>query len=472
MAKITYPTKNIGDQFKATEANEIKASVNALYDEVTALDTDLDNKVDKVEGKQLSTEDYTTADKTKVGNAQLITPTTVSIVLLGDSTIAAHLGQNGVDFYLLTDEDERIGSTIINKAIAGNTINDQLSVWNADTNKATYDLIIVQVGLNDIGITESDSTVIGRYQSLVNQINATKKSSAIIMCCTMTPCKGLWSTKFGAPNVATAQAQWEALNAAIKGGGSNPITGINVSSSYHTEYLSDGDSNLAIRYDVGDAIHENNLARAIIATSWRDELSRVGFLTTTTHQANQYFSNVLNDVYLKDGNLWTRGDLVRNKLCEFKNKTQNGSSSFTFRTDGNASYANLGPCGGIKMGWQYSSNPENLVSIDLFRGSGTTDGAAIGLSTSASAGALTQGVLLSRANNLILQNGGTFTDDTVNRLQVGGSIKSTQYKLSALNTAPASATAAGTTGEIRYTATHIYVCTATNTWVRAALATW
>lgn len=43
----------------------------------------------------------------------------------------------------------------------------------------------------------------------------------------------------------------------------------------------------------------------------------------------------------------------------------------------------------------------------------------------------------------------------------------------ALNTtAPASATAAGVVGEIRVTSTYIYVCTATNTWVRAALATW
>jgi hypothetical protein len=53
-----------------------------------------------------------------------------------------------------------------------------------------------------------------------------------------------------------------------------------------------------------------------------------------------------------------------------------------------------------------------------------------------------------------------------------GVITTTQYKLSALNTAPASATATGTLGEIRITSGYIYVCTATNTWVRAALTTW
>jgi len=53
-----------------------------------------------------------------------------------------------------------------------------------------------------------------------------------------------------------------------------------------------------------------------------------------------------------------------------------------------------------------------------------------------------------------------------------GAITVTQYRLSAFNTSPTSATDTGTLGEIRVTATHIYVCTATNTWVRSTLTTW
>lgn len=53
-----------------------------------------------------------------------------------------------------------------------------------------------------------------------------------------------------------------------------------------------------------------------------------------------------------------------------------------------------------------------------------------------------------------------------------GNITATSFNVSALNTAPATATSAGTLGEIRVTATHIYVCTAANTWVRSALTTW
>ena len=38
--------------------------------------------------------------------------------------------------------------------------------------------------------------------------------------------------------------------------------------------------------------------------------------------------------------------------------------------------------------------------------------------------------------------------------------------------APATAASTGTAGNIAYDATHIYVCIATDTWVRATLATW
>ena len=45
-------------------------------------------------------------------------------------------------------------------------------------------------------------------------------------------------------------------------------------------------------------------------------------------------------------------------------------------------------------------------------------------------------------------------------------------QLRAQGTAPANASATGTAGDIRYDADYIYICTATNTWKRAAIATW
>lgn len=46
------------------------------------------------------------------------------------------------------------------------------------------------------------------------------------------------------------------------------------------------------------------------------------------------------------------------------------------------------------------------------------------------------------------------------------------FNLAALNTAPASAGATGTAGQIKIDADYIYICTATNTWKRVAIATW
>ena len=65
---------------------------------------------------------------------------------------------------------------------------------------------------------------------------------------------------------------------------------------------------------------------------------------------------------------------------------------------------------------------------------------------------------------------GTITPTTL--LDVAGGITGQSLNVIALNTAPASASAAGVLGEIRVTASYIYVCSATNTWVRTALATW
>lgn len=46
------------------------------------------------------------------------------------------------------------------------------------------------------------------------------------------------------------------------------------------------------------------------------------------------------------------------------------------------------------------------------------------------------------------------------------------FAVTALNSAPANAADTGTLGEIRITSTYIYVCVATNTWKRVAIATW
>lgn len=63
--------------------------------------------------------------------------------------------------------------------------------------------------------------------------------------------------------------------------------------------------------------------------------------------------------------------------------------------------------------------------------------------------------------------------DTVNRLQVSGSVIASQYRLSALSTnPPATVSSPGTLGEIRIDANYIYICVGTNSWKRAQLSIW
>jgi hypothetical protein len=49
---------------------------------------------------------------------------------------------------------------------------------------------------------------------------------------------------------------------------------------------------------------------------------------------------------------------------------------------------------------------------------------------------------------------------------------STKVSVANLNNIPASASANGTTGEVRFGNTYVYVCVSTNTWKRALLETW
>jgi hypothetical protein len=114
--------------------------------------------------------------------------------------------------------------------------------------------------------------------------------------------------------------------------------------------------------------------------------------------------------------------------------------------------------------WKYNTGyniKSDGIDISAFNGSGSSQMDIQRYSTSGLR-------LCVSGGNILAGYGG---DDGVNKLQVNGSSKATQYRLSALNTAPSSSSDVGTTGEIRVTATYIYICTATNTWVRTALST-
>ena len=116
-------------------------------------------------------------------------------------------------------------------------------------------------------------------------------------------------------------------------------------------------------------------------------------------------------------------------------------------------------------------------AIDFYSGdaSGAGSGIKASISYEVEAGSTDS------TNSMVFRSAGTSAGtNNTERMRIASdgaatfasSVSATNYKVSALNTAPTTATSTGTTGEIRYTADYIYVCTATDTWKRTALTTW
>ena len=184
-----------------------------------------------------------------------------SVALIGDSTITNYACRSQkISDTLFNSTDISNGWTATNLAVAGQTISQQLTVWNNNSNKVTYDIIIIQVGLNDM--STATATTLTNYQNLINQINATKKAGAKVYISCMLPCK----QRFVDLGIATGQSNWIALNNAIMG---STFTGVDGRNNYHVSLLDDGGGNLASAYDCGDHIHENQAGADIIIAGLR-----------------------------------------------------------------------------------------------------------------------------------------------------------------------------------------------------------
>ena len=186
-----------------------------------------------------------------------------NICVMGNSTITAWGAYNSVASYL------SYKGTLIDISGLGDKINTQKTKWDAlDTNeKLSLEYVFLQIGLNDLDPSESASTTLSRYQTLVNTINADAPFAKLILG-TMIPCKQRLLNVYGAANGLIAYQKWLDMNEAIKGNGVNAIIGMVATASIHTDSLNDGDGNLDDAYDIGDGIHPNNAGRIIIADSW------------------------------------------------------------------------------------------------------------------------------------------------------------------------------------------------------------
>jgi lysophospholipase L1-like esterase len=177
------------------------------------------------------------------------------VLLIGNSVMSP------IDDLFIADGDNYDVSSI---AVSGHTIVQQTAEWNklSAVVKASYDYIIVMVGLNDPGA----SPYIANYQTLINSINAGKKVGAKVIASTMTPAD---------PSLVNP-TKWYALNAAIMGLGSTPITGIDVRTNRSTLDM-DADNNMYLddAYDSGDGIHPNNAGDQLIKDNFLEILDNL-----------------------------------------------------------------------------------------------------------------------------------------------------------------------------------------------------
>lgn len=145
---------------------------------------------------------------------------------------------------------------------------------------------------------------------------------------------------------------------------------------------------------------------------------------------------------------------------------------------------------GVRSGFDIAVIATKVCNAILAAGAaivgGSINGTSVG-ATTPSTGAFTtlsasNSVTLSPAShNVVLSPTGTgvvtinpATLGTLDKVTVGGTTPAAgtfSLLVTSANT-PANATATGVAGTIAWDATHVYVCVATNTWVRATTATW
>lgn len=203
----------------------------------------------------------------------------IKVGYIGDSTVAAWMGASTLAALLFTEDEIALGYEAENLAVPGDTIAQQRTVWENRSDKTSFGLLFVEIGLNELDPTEAASVAIARLQAFINVIASTKAESCILVIKTMTPCKERLMNLYS-PNGEAANQKKLDIDEAIKGNGPNAITGVNYRISEHTEALNDGEGNLKLYFQATpvDGIHPNNLGKKPIIDIDRLKLYEYGVL--------------------------------------------------------------------------------------------------------------------------------------------------------------------------------------------------
>jgi lysophospholipase L1-like esterase len=303
-------------------------------------------------------------------------------LILGDSTMADDSLWDSVSSMLVLPKDIATGNTINDVSSSGSTLAGQKSQWVALSDKLTYDYIIVQIGLNDLGTeAEAVATVIARYQDLITTINTGRKAGSKLIIGTMTPCKQRFTDIYSPTNGVIAYDKWLALNEAIRGNGSSPITGVDARVDKHTQSLNDGFDNLAISYDVGDRIHPNNTGRKIYADAYREQLNifnKLGVSSTANYTD-----------YVQNGTFFKNTATFPNNTSGIGFNSFMESGTLKYIKEGCASFVNLTDSGYLRF-FIAQNNPGGYgTSLLGTRTAMTINNAGVGINTESVIGSLT-----------------------------------------------------------------------------------
>jgi hypothetical protein len=181
-----------------------------------------------------------------------------------------------------------------------------------------------------------------------------------------------------------------------------------------------------------------------------------------------------NDFRLLSSDLTTPSNLTIGNLTVSGGTVTSGSGTLTLNSSANTVV--LQSAGTTALTLDSSQNATFAGSLQL-SAAGVNHSILEGrilvwTSNGLTSGTLRAGIYATSGGNLTLATGGSLGTALSLDSSGNGSFSGTIATQGGTASTPASASASGTAGTIRWDASYIYVCTATNTWKRAAIATW
>lgn len=186
-----------------------------------------------------------------------ITPDThenAAVCILGDS-LSWYLGH-----YHLMDE---YSTSYLAEGGVGTLL--QKFMWDQQTYslQASFQYIFCMMSVNDQNLTVEQYTTI--YQAFINQLRL-EAPNAIIIGVELTPVKGCL-THFAGDD---GYAKYLTFNEAIRGEGTNALTGFDHILTSHNDILDDGTGALKPEYDGGDHLHLTEAGYTVIANKYKE----------------------------------------------------------------------------------------------------------------------------------------------------------------------------------------------------------